>query len=270
MKKRKIETSPGCSSNCFLTIFIISLLIFIFQAIFIFGGFFKDYRDIIANVFIVLLSSLCLVSVILLYKKIPINFPKEKKGMLFLAFAMALFLIGDLLWLASEVFFGDLTPIGSFPDLAWNFAYFALIFSLIYFVLLSFRPSKFITYSILLVALIMGGGILYEDVHEDFEEGSFTFSHFIQDLYILYDLVALFLVVYLVWPIAFSGTRFGQYWTLLGLGIITRLGYDRIFADMSQKGTYYSSHPVDLLYVAVYLIAVLSFYIKSRDFEVKI
>lgn len=269
MKKGEINPNRGCSSKCFLAIFSIAIIIFIFQAVFIFGGFFKDHMDIIGNIFIVSLSLLTVISTILIYHKLPSNFPVEKRGKLLLSISFILFFIGDLLWLIAEIFLGDLVPLGGYPDLVWGLAYIFLIFSLIYFISISFRPSKSTTYVVILMAIIIGGGILYQDVNEDLEEGSFNFNHSLQDSYILYDIVSLFLVLYLIWPIIFSGTRFGLHWIILGAGILTRLFYDQIFANMSQNGTYYTGHPVDLLYVLFYLFALFAFYIKSKDFEVE-
>jgi hypothetical protein len=210
-----------------------------------------------------------LVSSFKIYKAMPSNFPREKHGKLFLLIAVFLFFLGDLFWLLDEIFLGVLTPIGGTPDILWILAYFSLIISLIYFISTSFRPSKLMTISIILFGFIVGGTILGMDVAEDFEEGSFTIAHAIQDSYILFDLITIVLIIYLVGPVVFANRRYIWNWLFLAVGLGVRLVYDWIFAEISAKGTYYTGHPIDLIYTSFYVILLISFYIKSRQIGVK-
>jgi hypothetical protein len=263
---KTIEKVP--CSKCFAKLAILASLIFISQVIFAYAPIFHNnlkLHAIVGNILITALSFICFISSIKIYKSIPINFPREKKGNLFLSLAIFLFFLGDLLWLYSEIFLNNLTPIGGLPDLMWNLGYFALIISIGYFISLSFRPSRKVTALIILAGLIVGGTILYLDVIEDFEEGSFDFIHGVQDAYILYDAIIIFMLIYLIWPIITLGNRFFISWIVLGLGISTRLIYDRIFAEMSEDGTYYTGHPVDILYTTLYLTLIISFYLKSKN-----
>lgn len=272
MKKRESKKENEPCSRCFAKIAILTSLIFSLQIIFAYAPIFHNIpklHNILGNIFICSLSILALIGSIKIYKSLPLNFPRERTGNLYLSIALFLFLLGDLLWLYSEIFLNNLTPIGGLPDLMWNLGYIALIISMGYFISLSFRPSKKVTALILLVGLVIGGAILYFDVLEDLEENSFTLVHAIQDAYILYDTLLLFMVIYLIWPIIVLGNRFFISWVVLGLGITTRLIYDRIFAEMSDKGTYFTGHPVDVLYTTLYLTLVLSFYFKSKNLGVQ-
>lgn len=267
VKKKEV---PRKSSNIFRNLLIVSTIVFILQAIFVFIPLLHqnmNVHDIVGNIFIVLLSLIAFISSILIYRRISDNFPREKKAKGFLIISLFLFLIGDLSWLVSEVFFGDLNPIGSYPDYIWISAYAFLIIALFYFIAIGFRPSRFMIYAIAILGVVMGGVILYADVVEDLEENSFTYAHAIQDSYIIFDLLAFLLVIYLVLPIIPAGRRFYLNWLILGVGIFTRLVYDQLFAEMSQTGAYYTGHPIDLLYVFFYVCVVISFYYKSQLLE---
>ncbi|VVB80281.1 Uncharacterised protein [uncultured archaeon] len=264
--KKGVKVSSSYSSRLFFWILIAAVVVYVFQAIFIFGTSFQYYRHAIANIFIVILALLALFSTIFIYRKISQNFPREKEGKLFLIISIFLFFLGDLLWLIAEAVFDKVTPLGSYPDLAWSLAYVALIISLVYFISVGFRPSSRLIYLLVVTGLVIGGVILFNDVSEDIREGNVGFSHFIQDSYILYDVIVLLLIIYLVWPILFEGSQYGWHWVILGGGMLTRLVYDQIFANMSQNNTYYAGHPIDLLYTFFYVSVALAFYIKSKDF----
>lgn len=269
VKKGESNPTTALDGKIFLNLAIVAAFIFILQGVFIFGNFFKDYRGLVGNIFIVSLSLLALIGSVIIYSNISSNFPREKKANLFLIFSLLLFLIGDIFWLVGELLSGKELILGNFPDLMWSLAYLFLIISLFYFISLGFRPSPKTIYLVVAAGLIIGGTILGLDIGEDLEEGTFNFSHAIQDSYILYDLVVLFMIIYLVWPMVLIGSRFFTPWFILGIGIISRLVYDQIFANMSQEGTYYSGHPVDLIYVLFYVVLLISFYFKSKSLAVK-
>lgn len=268
-KKMNDRVSSEPCSKCFLRLLIIGLVLFLLQGWFVFAHPFNDSHYILGNLLIVLLASVALVSSFKIYKAMPSNFPREKNGKLFLLIAVFLFFLGDVFWLINEIINNMFVPIGGTPDILWILAYFSLIISIIYFISTSFRPSKMTTILILVFGFIIGGTILGMDIAEDFEEGSFTLSHSIQDSYIFFDLIVLILIVYLVGPVVFSDRRYIWNWLVLAIGLVIRLVYDLIFANMSQEGTYYTGHPVDFIYTSFYIILLISFYIKSRQLGVK-
>ena len=134
VKKRGGKKVVSSTSNPFFVLLIIGLILFILQGIFIFGNILtneNNFKDIVGNVFIVCISSLALISSIMIYKKISPNFPREKKGKLFLSISIFLFFLGDLIWLFNEIFLKNLI---SFLILACSVEVFAPdIFSLSFF-----------------------------------------------------------------------------------------------------------------------------------------
>jgi hypothetical protein len=218
----------------------------------------RNLTELTGNLLISSISFLAFLSMFALYKKFPSNFPKEKKGKLFLLLAVAAFFIGDLIWMLQEVILKTKMPIGGTPDLLWNIAYVLLATGLIYFIQTEFRSSYKGAISILLLGIIAGGAYLTWDIAEDIEEGTLAIPHLIQDLYPFYDFIILALVIILVWPLIKSGNKLFQGWIILGVGIITRIIYDMTFIIMSENETYYTGHPIDLLYVMLYLAIIFN------------
>jgi hypothetical protein len=237
---------------------VVAILVFVFQIFFAFYGLFSDSSSLVGNIIITSSSLLALISMIVLYVKFPSNFPKEKWGNFFMVVSVFLFFLGDLLWLIDEVIRGQMVPIGGFPDMLWNLAYFALITAMGFFISFSFRPSNKWLYMALAIGSLVALAVLYEDVSEDLELGTFTFSHSIQDTYILYDFIVLAMIVYFVWPMFSIGGGLATSWIILSFGLATRIVYDRVFAQMSEEATYYTGHPVDLLYVLFYLAIIFA------------
>jgi hypothetical protein len=266
----KKVAKPGFCSKCFLRLFIISIILFITQAVFIFGKFFHDsiyLHNIFSNLFLILFALICFVASWLIYKKIPETFPREKKATLFFMLFVLFFLFGDILWFVYETLFGQKIPLGSLPDLSWAIGYFFLIISVVYFAKIGFRSNENGVFVALAIGILLSCFLIYYDVSEDLAEGSFDFTHFLQDMYIVYDLIVLLLIIYVVWPLLYSGVKYGMQWIILSLGIVIRLVYDFIFAEISANGSYFTGHPIDLLYVLLYILIILSFYVKAKLME---
>lgn len=254
-----------CISKCIVCrLAIFAVVVFVLHAIFIFSGMFSEYKGLIGNVFIVLFSLMALISIFILYFKFPENFPQEKRGNLFLVLGVLLFFLGDLVWLIDELFLDKLVPIGVFPDFLWNLGYVFFIVATIFFISFSFRPSKKLLYWLVIIGFIFGGAIIYQDVSEDLELGTFDFTHAIQDMYIVYDVVLVVLIIYLAWPMVFVGNKLFYGMFILAFGFFTRIIYDRIFAQMSEEMIYYTGHPIDLLYIVFYLCIIFKSAYKMR------
>jgi hypothetical protein len=72
------------------------------------------------------------------------------------------------------------------------------------------------------------------------------------------------MIFYLLWPLILNGNKYFTGWFLLGFGFVTRIVYDITFAKMSEDGSYYTGHPVDLIYVLLYLFVILNNVSKCR------
>ena len=255
VKKREL-------SNPISIVLIIAVAVFLLQSFFIFTGLIKINSNLLGNLFVVLISFLALISIFILYRKFPEYFPMEKKGKLFLLISLALFFLGDLTWTIEQVVLKNTLPIGGIPDLCWNLAYFSLGTSLIFFIKTGFRKSNLGYIITTSLGSIAGLIYLYFDIVKDINLGSFSFIHLIQDLYFFYDFIILAFGIILVYPLIISKSKLFLGWIILGLGILARMIYDISFANMSENGTYYTGHPIDLIYVLFYLAIIINGLVK--------
>ncbi len=246
-----------------------ALFIFALHSIFIFTGFIKINSSVLGNIFIMLLSLLSLISVFVLYLKFPSNFIIEKRGRLFLIISLTFFFLGDLFWTIYQTVLKNILPLGGIPDLCWNFAYLALMVSLVFFIKIQFRPSNLLAGILFSLGIFAGLIYLYFDLSEDIRLGTLNFIHLIQDLYFFYDFILLALVFVLIFPLINLRNKFFIGWIIIGIGITTRIVYDIFFANMSEKGIYYTGHPIDLIYVLFYLSIIFNSWLKFKILNVK-
>lgn len=247
-------------------IVILSTIIFLAGIILNVRGFFKQ-NILFGNLFICLLSLLALFSMFIVYRRFPTNFPREKNGKLFILISLFLFFLGDLYWALDEVVFSKFVPIGGMPDLFWNIGYWALIVGILFFIFVGFIDSYKKFWTIFVAGLLAGLVYLGFDVLEDISLKSLDFVHFIQDMYFLYDFILIALIIILLMPLITNRNKLFYGWIVLGFGIFTRAIYDILFAGLSEAGTYYTGHIVDLVYVFFYVAVVYSSLIKLNNVQ---
>ncbi len=255
--------------NSILPIFIISLILFVLQALFSFNVFGSEHNTVLGNIFLTSASFLAFIASVILYFKIPRESFVERKSYFFMMIGILLFFFGDLIWLVNEVYLNNLVPIGGIPDFAWNLAYICLIIAVSFIISTRDKSTKFIFYILLALVALAGIFLVYQDMSEDLALGTFTFAHALQDTYILYDFVLILMLLCLVYPLLISKSPELIFFVVLVFGVVTRLVYDKIFVNMSEKGTYYTGHPIDLLYVCFYLLFILSAFFKYKLLSLK-
>lgn len=268
INKEKINDT-SFKINCVKMFLIFGLGVFAFQIMNCLHVFGKGHNSIVGNSFITVISFLVFISLISLYFKLPRDSFRERNGYFFMLIGVFFLFLGDLLWLVNEVYLNNLVPVGGLPDLSWNLAYIFLIVAFGFFLSLSKKSTKFFFYIILIIIAFLGLFIIYQDVSEDLELGTFTLSHALQDTYILYDFILILMMFYLIYPLFVSKKKEAYPFLIICFGFISRLIYDLIFVNMSENGTYYTSHPVDLLYVGLYLFILLAILIKVKLIENK-
>lgn len=268
MVKRGVSTCVSYCNSGFRCLLVVSFLLFVLHAVFILGKLFSSYSLVWGNLFISLMSFLAFVSCWALYKKLPTNIPRERKGILFLTLSILFFCLGDLLWLLIEVALKIEVPIGGFPDVLWTLAYLLVIVALYYFISMGFRSSQWPVFFSIFLGFVVGGIIFYKTISDEIINHTITFVLLIQNSFVLYDIIILFMIVVLVWPIINSGNRFFLHWLVFAFAILIRLVHDIVFMRIANTA-YYTGHPVDLLYVLSYVGIIASIYFKSSILVVK-
>jgi len=244
---------------CCYSFFIIAVVVFLVQAIWILFDLNFGNKTIIGNGFICIISGIAVLTSITIYRKIPISFPLEKRANRFLLFSMSLFFLGDLNWLFQEVFEKVAVPIGGLSDILWFGAYICAIIAAISFSSIAFAPSRKRFYTMIALGVVIIGIIMYLNISQDISLGTFNFDHAIQDVYIFYDLILIVLISRLfIDLISIEKADMFYSWMILGVGIFTRAVYDYLFANLSETASYYTGHPIDLVYVFFYLMIILA------------
>ena len=264
MKKKKVSKTESVKPSCIPQIAIGAGIFFVIQILFISFNFFGLEKTFFGNIFITIISFLAFLSMLCLYKRFPHNFPMERKAKLFLLISTSLFFLGDLLWLFEEAVLKNIMPLGQFPDLFWTLGYVALMTSIQFFIKMEFRESKKLLNLLIVLSIIVGGLFLYFDIAYSLNEGVLTFGGLIQDLYPVYDIAVFAMIFYLLWPLIITKNTYFIGWFWLGLGVLTRLIYDIVFIIMNKNHTYYTGHPIDLVYELLYIFIILNSWHKSQ------
>lgn len=219
---------------------------------------------VLANLFICFISFFAMVACWIPYCRLPKEFPLEKKGWFFIAIAMTFFFLGDLAWAVFEIILQIHVPLGSLSDLLWNLAYFSMIYGLWYLMSLLFYESSTRNRIVMFASLIIACLVLFLNIRDDLASGNLNFVVFIQNLYVFYDVIILGMIYLILLPLIMSHNHLFVAWTVFGLAIVTRIVFDFIFARMSEVGSYYTGHPVDLLYTFSYFLFAFAAYEKDK------
>ncbi|VVB81714.1 Uncharacterised protein [uncultured archaeon] len=220
------------------------------------------YLDILGNLFICSISLCAMVACWIPYRKLSKNFPLEKKGWFFIALATTLFFLGDIAWAFFEVFLKIHVPVGSLCDLFWNLAYFSLMYGLWCLMSVLFFESQNRNRIILFASFLIGCVVLFFDLRV--HSANLSFVDFIQHLYVFYDVIILGMIYLILMPLLMAHNHLFITWTIFGSAIIARIVFDFIFAHMNDAGTFYTGHPLDLVYTFSYFLFVFAAYEKDK------
>ncbi len=219
---------------------------------------------VLGNLFICIISFLAMVACWIPYFKLSKEFSIEKKGWFFIALAITLFFLGDIAWSAFEVILEIHVPIGSPCDLLWNLAYFSLMYGLWYFMSLLFFESPARNRVVMFASLLIACAVLYFNLRGDIASGNLSFVIFIQNLYVFYDIIILGMIYLIIIPLVLAHNYLFISWILFACAILARVFFDFIFAHMSYAGTFYTGHPLDLVYTFSYLLFAFAAYEKDK------
>ena len=219
---------------------------------------------VLGNLFICIISFFAMVACWIPYRRLSKEYPLEKKGWFFIALAMTLFFLGDIAWSVFEVILDIHVPIGSPCDVFWNLAYFSLIYGLWYLMSLLFFESPARNRVVMFVSLLIACVVLYFNLRGDIASGNLSFVIFIQNLYVFYDVIILGMIYLILLPLVMSHNHLFVAWIIFGSAIIARIIFDFVFAYMSTVGTFYTGHPLDLLYTFSYFLFAFAAYEKEH------
>jgi hypothetical protein len=184
------------------------------------------------------------------------NTAKELKYDKWARWCIALFLwtnfLGETAWAWYELVLGIQEPLSMLPDVFWHASYIFLIAGLIFYAKTVFIPRKaIIGYNLFFVSIAIAR------IAVEFARGT-NFVNFIEALYIVWDIIALGLILMMLVPMAMSYNHIMNSWLLFLAGILGIVIFDMLFSAMTAVGTYRSGSYIDLIYLTGYTLLVFA------------
>jgi hypothetical protein len=184
------------------------------------------------------------------------NTEKKLKYDKWARWCIALFLwtnfLGESSWAWYELALGIEEPLSMLPDVFWHLSYIFLIAGLIFYAKTVFIPKKaIIGYNVVFVSLAIAR-IAVTVIRGTDATG------FIQTLYIIWDIIALGLILMMLVPMALSYNHMMNSWLLFLSGILGIVIFDMLFAAMTAADTYTAGSYIDLIYLTGYALLMFS------------
>ncbi len=188
-------------------------------------------------------------------------------GKAWICFAVfsAMWFIAEQIWMILELFYNQ----RPFPSIA-DFFYIAGYPAYFIFAILYLQPVKnSITKKMIVASSLVVGAVLVPNLYMAFENnsGEDQFSVALGVFYPVAD--AIVLAPALVGVILFFGGRVNFLWSLMLLGIIIEVVADTGFQYYSLDNSYYTGHPVDILFLWTYIIFSFGVYDHIKIFKTR-
>lgn len=188
-------------------------------------------------------------------------------GKAWIAFAIfsACWFIAEQVWLVEELFYHQ-KPFPSTADFFYVAGYPAyLVFSILYL-----KPFKSVmTKKMLVFALLVSVTILVPDMYWTLQNNSDEdqFSIVLGSLYPICDSIVL--VPAIIGIRLFFGGKVNFLWSLMFLGMLIEVIADTGFQYFSLDDSYYTGHPVDILFLWSYILFSFGIYDHIKVFKSK-
>ncbi len=228
----------------------------------------KETADLFGNfIFIPVPASVVILSGILT-KRNGLTGNHGKAWLLFTVFAVVWF-IAEQIWLVNELIYKE-KPFPSSADFFYLSGYpFYFIFSFLYI-----RPFKnAISKKMIVITSIIAVMILIPNLYMTFDNNS-NESEFAIILGAIYPIAdAIVLILAMIGVTLFFRGKVNFLWSLLLIGMIFEVVADTAFQYFSLDGSYYTGHPVDILFLWSYLLFSFGLYdhikISKKSHDVK-
>ena len=222
----------------------------------------KETADLFTNfIFIPVPASVVILSVILT-KRNGLTGNHGKAWLLFTVFAVVWF-IAEQIWLVNELIYKE-KPFPSSADFFYLLGYpFYFIFSLLYI-----RPFKnAISKKMLVITSVIAVMILIPNLYMTFENNSdeSELAIILGAIYPIAD--AIVLIPAMIGVVLFFRGKVNFLWSLLLIGMIFEVIADTGFQYITLDDSYYTGHPVDILFLWSYLVLSFGLYDHIKIFK---
>jgi hypothetical protein len=244
------------------TVFVIGTLL---AAIFVLGQWDKAFLAIVSDTLTPVLAFIAFLSGVWAVVRVGVK-RTEPFSFVWLSFvvAMALWLGSELAWLVYPLALGVVTPYPSIADVFGLAAYLPVMLGLVLQARpfrAAFRPRKIaiVVVPVLVLLVVVMFGVTSEILVQ--KPGALVLM--VGLAYPILDLIAL--LVLGVCLLVFMRGTFWRPFVLLGIGLVFALSAHMLSVWANANGTYYSGHPLDLLFDYGYLCASFGFYLRAKQ-----
>ncbi len=188
-------------------------------------------------------------------------------GKIFYIFStgLLLFFLGELSWMTYEVILGEEVPYPSIADAFWLTGLVAIIIA-IYMKIFSTGVKEQLSRFRILVSLITSLTLLSFSIYfvllpilvspeSEFDGG--LVEKVIDIVYPIGEIIIMFGAIGIY--AAHKRGTLGVTWGLIIIYLILNYIFDTSFSYLTWNNSYYTGHPIDLLYFAGYLLLILAF-----------
>jgi len=249
-----------------LAIYKIGLVLaVVLTLIYAFQGFYPEFMVSFSNAFPPFIAGAAVISSDFAFRKYGHDL-RERFSLVWLCFTfgMAFWFLGETGWAIYTLVLGVEIPYPSIADVFWLSGYFPLFLALYWYVktfgfVLSRRTLVILMTTVFVLSVLVSAVLITPILGA--EEDSITML--VDFAYPLLDLV-LFSVAVLGLAVFLKG-NLGKSWLLINAGILSNVGADILFSYMTAQETYYSGHPLELLFHFGYLLFLLAFYAHAKE-----
>ena len=224
----------------------------------------KETATVFTNwIFLPIPGALVVLSIISM-KKIGITGSHGKSWISFAVFSIMWF-VAEQVWMVLELVYHQ----KPFPSIA-DFFYIAGYPAYFIFTILYLKPFKnAITRKMVIASSLVAIAVLVPNLYMAFENNSDEdkFSIALGALYPILD--AIVLIPALIGVVLFFGGKVNFLWTLMLIGIIIEVMADTAFQYFSLDDSYYTGHPVDILFLWSYILLAFGVYDHIKVFQAK-
>ncbi|HYL66656.1 MAG TPA: hypothetical protein VEU72_05845 [Nitrosopumilaceae archaeon] len=222
----------------------------------------KETADLFTNlIFIPIPASVVILSGILT-KRNSMTGSHGKAWLIFTIFA-AMWFVAEQIWLVNELVYKE-KPFPSSADFFYLLAYpFYFIFSILYIYPFKNAISK----KMIVITSIIAVTILIPNLYMTFDNnsGESEFAIILGSIYPIAD--AIVLIPSMIGTALFFKGKVNFLWSLLLIGMIFEVVADTAFQYFSLDNSYYTGHPVDILFLWSYLLFSFGLYDHIKIFK---
>jgi len=249
-----------------LAIYKISFILIIgLTLLYVFQGYYPGFMSFFSNAFSSVIAGAAFISSGFSLDKYW-HKAKERFSMAWLCFTCGLFLwfVGEALWTGYTLVLGIEIPYPSLADVFLLSGYVPFFVALYLYVeifgsVLSRRTLSISLAMSVILAIFVSGALIVPVMGTEADLTTMVVD-------IAYPILGIALLsVAILGLLIFLKGNLGKSWALINAAVLLNTWGYVLFSYTTSRGTYYSGHPIDLLYAVAYVFFLLAFYVHVKE-----